>query len=339
MKSVVATGEKRESELRSDQIFEKYIILLNQDIPKYFVHKETKERMECPACGSDEYTNRFQKLGFLYRDCDNCKTMFVSHRATDQELETYFQKSLSHKFFLEEYLENIEQAHGVNIQSTRTNWIFDSVLQYDAPKEKFLDLNSKYPYFLNNIANSSFFEELLIARPEFNQKNKTLPQFKQTKSFKDNKDCSISVITAFEYFEGIFNPENFIKQAYRILDNGGLLFVTTRCISGFDLQILRENSNSILPPRHISLFSIEGLITFFESNGFVIQELSTPGLLDLDIVAKALKRDSRLHVPEFIKYILEKRDSETQRSFRRFLQENRLSSYVRVVAQKNPIKG
>ena len=77
----------------------------------------------------------------------------------------------------------------------------------------------------------------------------------------------VSAITAFEFLDNIYEPELFIQQAHRVLEEKGLLFLTTRCVSGFDLQILWENSKSIYPPHHVSLFSVEGLIQFFQSNG------------------------------------------------------------------------
>jgi hypothetical protein len=132
----------------------------------------------------------------------------------------------------------------------------------------------------------------------------------------------------------MFNVEEFIKHAHRVLEPNGLLFLTTRCISGFDMQLLWQRSKSILPPHHIILFSIEGLIQFFQSNGFTIQELSTPGQLDLDIVANTLKESPDLEIPEFIKYLIQNRTPETHKSFKEFLQKHRLSSHTRIVAQK-----
>ena len=74
---------------------------------------------------------------------------------------------------------------------------------------------------------------------------------------------------------------------------------------------------------------------FFESYGFAIRELSTPGQLDLDIVKNAMKDNSNLEVPDFVKYIIGKRDNKTHQSFKEFLQKHRLSSFTRIVLQKN----
>ncbi len=109
---------------------------------------------------------------------------------------------------------------------------------------------------------------------------------------------------------------------------GGLCFLTSISISGFDLQVLWNNSNSIFPPDRMNVFSIEGLTALLERHGFECIELSTPGLLDVEIVANAYRQNPSMRLPRFVKYMLDKRDSETYQSFQEFLQRNRLSSFA-----------
>lgn len=334
MKNVVQLEEIREMEFRSQQVYEHYYQLLEKDIPVYFKGKELNERQTCPACSSTIYTNQFEKLSFLYRTCNNCGTMYVSHRAKDEDLYLYQNNSQSHRFFVKNYLADLERTKSKQILVSHINWIIDSVIEYDAPKLNYLDLRSRYPFLLFEIDNKNYFSNLFLTRPLFDMNLLTGAHFSEISSFKDNEDSSISVITAFDYLDSLFNPEEFIRQAYRILDKKGLLFLTTRCISGLDMQILWKQSRSILPPHHVTIFSIEGLICFFQANGFKICELSTPGQIDLDIIANSLKNDPTLKIPPFITYILEKRGKDTHYSFKEFLQKNRLSSYTSIVVQR-----
>jgi len=68
--------------------------------------------------------------------------------------------------------------------------------------------------------------------------------------------------------------------------------------------------------------------------GFEVIELSTPGRVDVEIVRNVLKSNPDILMPEFIQYILKNRDERTWHSLQDFLQQNRLSSYVRVAARK-----
>jgi hypothetical protein len=335
MKNMVTLDEIHEVELRSQQVFKEYYRLLEKDVPVFFYEKESKERKICPACSSHNYQDQFQKLGFLYRTCGNCGTMFVANRPSDDSILKYHEESESHAFYVCEYLQALENQKGNHLLISRINWILDSIVEYDCPREVFLDLRSKYPFFLETIEAEKFFTQLFYSRPLFDVGRLAGLNLLETGAFRERKDQSISIISAFEFLDSMFNPEEFIRQAYRILEMKGLLFLTTRCISGFDMQILWEHSKSILPPHHVSLFSIEGLILFFESNGFVIRELSTPGQLDLDIVSNALQDTPDIEIPEFVKYLIQNRDSETHKSFKEFLQKHRLSSHTRIVIQKS----
>ena len=72
----------------------------------------------------------------------------------------------------------------------------------------------------------------------------------------------------------------------------------------------------------------------FERHDFECIELSTPGLLDVEIVANAYKETPSMNLPRFVKSLLDKRDTGTYQSFQEFLQMNRLSSYARIVLRK-----
>ena len=87
-----------------------------------------------------------------------------------------------------------------------------------------------------------------------------LQQIKDSKAGKLNKfyEINANVVSTFGYIDRVFNPKEFLKNIKSILLENGLLFVTTSSISGFDLQVLWQNSKSIFPPDRINLFSIEG---------------------------------------------------------------------------------
>jgi len=126
----------------------------------------------------------------------------------------------------------------------------------------------------------------------------------------------------------------FFGALERAMVPGGLCFLTTISISGFDLQVLWEKSHSIFPPDRMNAFSIQGLTALVERHGFECIELSTPGILDVQIVASALRENPQLELPRFVKYLLTNRDAEAQQSFQEFLQMNRMSSFVRAVLRK-----
>ena len=114
----------------------------------------------------------------------------------------------------------------------------------------------------------------------------------------------------------------------------GLVLGTATLISGFDLQVLWDRSETIYPPERLNLLSVEGLTMLFERHGFEMLEFSTPGAFDVEIVQRAIQAEPARSWPRFIRYLLEQRDEEARGALQRYLQEFRLSSFGRFVLRR-----
>lgn len=67
--------------------------------------------------------------------------------------------------------------------------------------------------------------------------------------------------------------------------------------------------------------------------GTFLEEVSTPGDLDVDIVRTMLETDPALSLPRFARYLLEHRGADAWSDFQAFLQRHQLSLHVRVTAR------
>jgi hypothetical protein len=63
-------------------------------------------------------------------------------------------------------------------------------------------------------------------------------------------------------------------------------------VEGFDIQVLRERSISVSPPYHLNFVSCKGFETLLRHAGFDGVELSTPGVLGVDIVYNSFLADA-----------------------------------------------
>jgi hypothetical protein len=109
--------------------------------------------------------------------------------------------------------------------------------------------------------------------------------------------------------------------------------VTARSGSGFDVQVLWEHAD-VTPLEHLNLISVEGLERAIEHSGFEIVELSTPGQLDVQVVDRARKERGTV-LPRFLDYLLAHRDALCHEKLQDFIQEQRLSSHMRLIARKS----
>ena len=149
--------------------------------------------------------------------------------------------------------------------------------------------------------------------------------------YKNFTNKKYSVVTGFEIMDRLYNPREILGQIRDNMEDGGLLFISTMSSSGLDFQYLKEKSKNLVPPMHMNIFSTEGIVKLFEDLNFEIIELSTPGMLDLNILENNI---DNIELPKFIKDIILNRDSLVKEAFQEFLQRGRLSSYLRLLARK-----
>ncbi len=145
---------------------------------------------------------------------------------------------------------------------------------------------------------------------------------------------NVAVVSAFEVIERLFDPFAFMNRMNQVLEPGGLIFLTTLSISGFDLSLLRGKARNLLPPTHLTLLSYSGIQSMIDRSGFEIVEFSTPGRLDVALVLDAIERDESFELPPVINSILLNRGERTHEAFQDFLQQANMSSHVWIAARK-----
>ncbi|MBI1952804.1 MAG: hypothetical protein HYS41_01605 [Candidatus Omnitrophica bacterium] len=129
------------------------------------------------------------------------------------------------------------------------------------------------------------------------------------------------------------HPVRLLTVVGQRMPRGGILFVTGLVASGYDMAVLGAKNLYLYPPDRANCFSLTGLTRILERTGFMPQEISTPGVLDLEIVRAHKQAEPGLTLSGFDRILMDS-DLGTRESFQRFLQEQSLSSFARVVAKK-----
>jgi SAM-dependent methyltransferase len=134
------------------------------------------------------------------------------------------------------------------------------------------------------------------------------------------------LVVCFEVLEHAHDPVDFIKNLARLARPGGVIFVTTLCIDGFDLQTLWQQSNQISPPHHLNFLSVLGFEKLFTRAGLVDIQITTPGKLDVDIVRNTLQQEPNLFANQKFMHRLIG-DEIIAAEFQKFLVKNELLRY------------
>jgi len=329
MKNVVFNDTGREVELKPNSLFDEYLRLTEKDL------KESLKELapiNCPACESGRQTKVFEKFGFPYVECQACRTVYLSPAPGDAQIKRHYLNSRSSRYWQENLSKATEEKRIEKIYAPRMQWIVDMTREYLPAAGHIAVINDKTKEFVQSLVKSSSFKKKTVIDPYFDAKGispaQVIPDLDGTTGINN----SIDAVLAFEVLDRAGDVDRLLKTIKNILVPGGLCFITTISISGFDLQVLWENSKAIFPLDRIKVFSAKGLNLLFQRHGFEVLEYSTPGLLDLDVVRNAVGKN--VPVPRFVRSLIEQDDQQVFKDFQDFLQINKLSSFVRVLLRK-----
>lgn len=327
----------KEFEIRPRQLFDEYLALSAKDTAEFFAEEERFVAVPCPGCGAMRGRDAFRKLGFTYRECDDCRTLYVSPRPTAEMIDRFYRESASSKFWAEHFFPETAAARRVKIFRPRAQMVRTLVDRFGVPSpRRLVDVGSGYGLFLEEMRDVGGVDEILGIEP-----NPHLAHASRARGFHviqkpveqvRREEVRAAVAVSFEVFEHLFDPAGFLRSVRNLLVPSGLLIFTTLTISGFDLQVLWDRSKSISPPHHINFLSTEGLARILERCGLEPVEVATPGQLDVDIVRNMTEEAPDLALPRFAQTLL-RRGVAAGAAFQRFLQDHQLSSHVRVVAR------
>ncbi len=329
MRRVVVQDDLREALIRPDQRFVTYIGLMESDLQDLVNEADFIAVEYCPGCGHVESKPDFEKMGMQYVQCLKCGTSYVSPRPSKDDLDRFYEESEAVKYWNSTLVESTAEARRQYIFGPRASWVLETASTYEKDQGTFIDFYSKYPVYLEEIASRGNFSMVFTRR--------SMVQLGEQITIEDIGTLgeeNVAVVSAFEVIERLFDPFAFMNRMNQVLEPGGLIFLTTLSISGFDLSLLRGKARNLLPPTHLTLLSYSGIQSMIDRSGFEIVEFSTPGRLDVALVLDAIERDESFELPPVINSILLNRGERTHEAFQDFLQQANMSSHVWIAARK-----
>jgi SAM-dependent methyltransferase len=325
----------KEEDIRKRSVLNRYLELVVQDTLCLFGDQSKFQAIDCPACGSRELSQQFEKTGFNYVQCTGCETLFVNPRPTNQDLMKIYIDSPSTRFWVEDFFLPMVEARREKIFKPRAQFIADRFS--DIKSGRMADIGAGFGLFLDEMKTLWPGSDILAIEPSIDMakicRDKGLSVLESTLEAID-PSTRFDLLTAFELFEHLRDPFTFIETVYNLLNHGGYFFLTTLNGLGFDIQLLWERSKSIYPPHHLNFFNPRSMEILLKRKGFEIVEIATTGQLDWDIIEGAYRQEG-VDPGRFFKTVSRYGSYEAKRDLQKWFQVNNFSSHMRVIARKS----
>jgi hypothetical protein len=332
MRHVIVHESLKETEARPPGAFAQ---LVERSIASAKKLLEDRDRMEilaaCPACGSPNLEVGFRKHEYEYLHCTLCQSLWVSPRPTRAQYHWYLHESPAAQFRRDpSYLQSIEPRMR-DVALPRADQL-EGLLGQAQSRRSIVQVGPRNSMVLEQLHKRGL-GPLVCVNPLPPYRPITGTHVTTHASLEQLSAASARIVAVFDSLEHERDVAGLLNEAERVLIPGGVLVVTARSGSGFDVQVLWENAD-VTPLEHLNLISVEGLETALNRSGFEILEFSTPGQLDVQVVDR-LRKERGAVLPRFLEYLLSHRDPLCHEKFQDFIQEQRLSSHMRLIARKS----
>ena len=224
--------------------------------------------------------------------------------------------------------EGLTQSRADHVYAPKLEWIRDTLRLQGIERPRIFDVATDPSPFTNFLRQSELFaavitiDEMALAHGAA-LRRRTESQIPE----------GVEAAVLLESLDRVDEPVALMTNVVQRLVPGGLVFVTALVASGFDIATLGLRNLYVYPPDRTNCFSLRDLTSLLTQSGLTLLEVSTPGVLDVDIVRAHVARDPSIRLSGFERRILEA-DAQTQAAFQRFLQQQQLSSFTRIVGRK-----
>ncbi len=323
----------KEHDIRPQAVFDEYLRLAQQDTETFFATAE-RTAGSCPACeGHGQHA--FTKHGFSYDLCPVCHTLYVNPRPHAVSFSEYYTKSASAEYWATTFYRETAEARRTKLWKPKARSLATLLDGFPSNDWAVIDIGGGYGLFA---------EEMRLLRSPAPVVIEPSPQLADVcrgrglvvvqKFLEDVTSSDLpagpKAFVSFELFEHLHDPAYFLRQLASLMQRDDLFVFTTLSGTGLDIQVLWEKSKSVMPPHHLNFLNPKSMDILLRRTGFETISVTTPGVLDIDILANSLA-----DVAERFWRTLLSTASEAERSdWQKLVTDSGRSSHMMTVARK-----
>jgi SAM-dependent methyltransferase len=331
----------RESEIRPADLLAEYLRLSAEDALNLIKEYPETPRRACPACGVDDPIRLFEKNGLTLGDCGACGTLYAITVLASAALDMLYRDSPSATYWAKVFFPAVAEPRRIKLFRPRAHAILAKAYALGVDPKHIIDVGAGAGIMLEELRALLPKTDLCAVEPGealaaqcrakgFTVAEDFADQAAKTPGWRDSADLTVS----FEVIEHVADLFGYMQALKGLTRPGGLILATGLCGTGFDILTLREKSNAVSPPHHLNFLSQPGAEALMRRVGLELLAFETPGKLDLDIVANALRSDPLATADGFARYMALEAEPDTREAFQGFLAANGLSSHMWIWAKR-----
>lgn len=274
-----------------------------------YIYNKYSDQMEsrpCPVCNSTIYTecDPFHDQ-FKIAHCSKCTTVYVNPAPPTAALIDYYENCLCNRQLSKVIASRHQKSDPIN--DDRVKLAVEAVKNTSDKRKgtgsiKILEVGCNNGAFLSKLRTALLnhcpdvkcelfgidIDPVAIANPVDANLSLSHASAEELSSHAPNE---YDILLHFELIEHLFDPTSFVKALWEVLKPDGVMIFTTPNFAGLDNTALNYNNlrflaHAIFPPMHLNAFSTSNIVHFLVSNGYHIEQIQTPGKLDMDILTQ-----------------------------------------------------
>jgi len=256
---------------------------------------EREARLEfCPCCKSGEIVFFTKKFEYDMDKCSECNHIFTNPMPREEALQ-YFYNSSFKDFENEFFLDSFENRIPIFRQRLE-------LLKSIAAGRRLLDIGSAVGIFL--AANSKCDDPFDITACDLSKSACDILKRKFpgtpviNKNVIDLDPSNFDVVTLWDTFEHITDPQNLLKAVCSQLGSKGFFVFSTPNTASLEWEVMDAEHVQLLPPGHVNLYNVANIEIVLAMNGFNVVDIKTLNpSLDMSYLANVFSDTSLDETP------------------------------------------
>jgi 2-polyprenyl-3-methyl-5-hydroxy-6-metoxy-1,4-benzoquinol methylase len=236
------------------------------------------ERVACNICGSTDTRLIFKKWRYQIVQCTQCGLVYVNPRTFRIEPDDYFEGAYLETMEKDGEIEPLINAIYSDILYNLSNRVpVGKLLDVGCAMGHFLGFAKRYGWDVEGVECSAYAAR--YAEKRFGARvHPTM--LKDANLQKDNYDSCVLV----EVIEHLTDPRETMAEVWRLLQPGGIAYLTTPNFACYRSMLLREEWKAVIPIGHLYYFDANSLGNLLTAAGFInVENLTEAANFEKDL--------------------------------------------------------